>query len=293
MRGGKKSEASAEITPIKTRRISVCLVGTSPLIMHRFAFKAWQELLLPSPKKNNAERASTLKHDPLAEYQACLYKNRNPKSPTMFHIPFGMVHQSMTAAAIDIPGATRAAMERLTSIVSPDLYIYGEPRIYTCMVRNSDMARTPDVRTRPIFPRWAIPSVEIEYKVDPLSDGQIINLLGAAGVIVGLGDWRPQKGGPFGKFRLAAPDDAELKEILKTESRSAQEKAFSRPVEYDDDTSDILAWFAEETARREIDVPSSGDDRDVSDGKVAAMSRPNGKKRTAASDNRHDGERGI
>lgn len=37
----KPETTSVELQPIKTRRIIANLRGTSPLIMHRFAFKAW------------------------------------------------------------------------------------------------------------------------------------------------------------------------------------------------------------------------------------------------------------
>jgi hypothetical protein len=249
-KGGKKQQKLVmEIQPIKTRRIVAFLVGTSPLIMHRFALKAWQELLYPSPKKNSAERAASLKHDPLAEYQGCFYKNRDTHSDTLFHIPNGMPHQALAAAALDIPGTTRAAMERLTSVVNPTINLWGLPQMFMAMVRNSDQNRTPDVRTRPIFPRWAC-QIEIDYKVDPLTDAQILNLLGAAGVIVGMGDWRPQRGGSYGKFRICSPTDAEYKAIIKEGARAGQQRAFEKPLYFDEETQELMTWFLQELSRR-------------------------------------------
>lgn len=244
------------IDPIKTRRIIVNIVGTSPLIMHRFNQKAWQELLLPSGRKNQAALDAGLKHDPLTEYRGCFYRNRNPKAPTLFHVPNGMIHGALTSAALDIEGVARSKLERLTSIATPDIHLYGVPKLAMHMVRNSDMNRTPDVRTRPVFDRWAISGIAIEYKVNPLGDSQIINLFAAAGVIIGIGDWRPQKGGPFGKFRLADANDKELKELTARAGRSAQQSAYDSPDEYDDDTEELLTWFNAEISRREKDVPS-------------------------------------
>lgn len=248
----KKETVSVSIEAIKTRRITVSIVGTSPFIMHRFAMKAWQELLYPSPKKNQSERASSLKHNPLEEYRGCFYRNRDARAPALFHLPDGMFHGALSAAAIDIPGATRAAMERLTSIAGASINLFGVPHLMMSMVRNSDMNRTPDVRTRPIFPRWAC-QVTVEYKIDPLTDAQIINLLGAAGVIVGIGDWRPQKGGSYGKFRIVGADDAEYLDIVKKEGRAAQQKAYDMPAEYDEESAELLAWFTAEVLRRRQD----------------------------------------
>jgi len=253
----KKAELTTVIfDEIKTRRVIAHIVGTSPLIMHRFAFKAWQELLCPSPRKNAAERAQTLKHNPLEEYRGCFYRNRNPNAPALFHLPNGMPHQSIAAAALDIPGTTRAAMERWTQVVDINIDLYGVPQLFMAMVRNSDMNRTPDVRTRPIFPRWAC-KLEIEYKQNPLTDQNVLNLIAAAGLIVGFGDWRPQKGGPYGKYRLAEARDTEFLDIVKREARAPQQAAYDQPAYYDDDTADLMLWFTEEMARRRQDDPES------------------------------------
>jgi hypothetical protein len=123
------------------------------------------------------------------------------------------------------------------------------------MVRSSDMARTPDVRTRAYLPEWAC-SVEVEFVSSLIGETQIVNLLGAAGVITGLGDYRPQKGGNFGKFEVVAADDKRYLKVLK-QSRGPQEAALDHPSFYDDDTAELYQWFCDEVARREKVVPSS------------------------------------
>jgi hypothetical protein len=124
------------------------------------------------------------------------------------------------------------------------------------MVRNSDMNHTPDVRTRPLFPDWAC-KVTVRYVRKILSERTITNLFSAAGMIVGIGDWRGQKGGPYGAFKLVDSTDADFKRIVKTMGRAAQERAMERPVCFDTDTEELLLWFNQEVTRREQDVPSS------------------------------------
>jgi hypothetical protein len=253
-----------EIKALRTQRIIFNIVGETPLIMHRFDFKAWQELLLPSRTKNKAEREQSLKHDPIAEYRGCFYLNRNPNAPTRFHIPEGMIKGAIANAALDIPGATKASIDRLVNIGSKDIYLYGIPQIYCAMTRNSDMARTPDVRTRPIFPRWAIPNIAVDYISDVITEGSILNLASAGGMIIGMGDWRPQrKGGGFGRFRICNADDPDLKDIMKREGRAAQEQAYDKPTEYNEDTSELLSWFFAEISRREKDLPSAIADEEI------------------------------
>ena len=237
-----------EIRPIKMRTISIMLVGMTPLIMHRYAQKAWQELVYPSGRKNAAERAGTMKHDPIAEYRECFYRNRDEKAPTLFHLPDGMVTASLATAALRVPGATKTEIISLTSIAE-QIDLYGVPKLGMAMVRTGGMTRTPDVRTRAYFPQWAC-VVTLRYKTDPLTDNQMVNLLGAAGEIVGFGDWRQQKGGRYGRFRIASANDAEFKDIVAKQRRAAQQSAYDKPEAFDIDTEDLLAWFTAEVKRR-------------------------------------------
>lgn len=244
------------ILPIETKDIMFFVRGTSPLIMHRFSQKAWRELLLPGLKRNRSALEQSLKHDPLDEFRGALYLNRDPKASTLVHMPNGMFHGAMASAALDMPGAFKSQIERLVSVTSLNIHLYGVPQIFSAMVRNSDINRTPDVRTRPIFPRWAC-QVQVRFKVDPLTEAQVVNLLGAAGIIVGVGDWRPQKGGSYGRFEIVDERDAEYRDIVKTEGRKAQERAFNNPNPFDVDTDELIAWFNTEVARREKDLPSA------------------------------------
>jgi hypothetical protein len=266
-----------EIQPIKMARARVYLLGTAPLIMHRFSAKAWRELLLPSPEKNKAEKAETLKHDPLNEFRDCCYRNRDPNEPTAVHFPAGAFSKALAAAALDVPGATKSQILRLVSITTTQVNIYGVPSLGMDMVRNSDMNRTPDVRTRSYFSEWCC-SIDVEYVSTLINQTQIFNLIGAAGVIVGLGDYRPQKGGQFGKFMCVPPDDANLLRIMK-QGRAAQEAALANPSFFNEDSAELFGWFTEEVARREKVLPSASQDGSLLEQPktLAAAKRKNGK----------------
>lgn len=238
------------INEIEMTTITFCVLGTSPLIMNRFQQKAWQELLLPSARKNHAERAATLKHDPVAEFRGAAYRNRDLNSPAYTHIPNGSFKGALASAALDIPGATKAKMERLTAIVETNIDLFGIPNIFCAMVRNSDMNRTPDVRTRPIFPEWAA-KVSVRYVRSLLTERTIANLFGAAGMIVGIGDWRPQKNGSYGCWKCVPETDADFKRITAKQGRKAQEAAFATPIYFDEDTEELLTWFEKEIRVRE------------------------------------------
>lgn len=72
----KKPESTDEINIVAMRQgaATFFIVGTSPLVLNRLSEKAKRELLLPRGRKNTAERASTLKHDPRAEFADSVYR---------------------------------------------------------------------------------------------------------------------------------------------------------------------------------------------------------------------------
>jgi hypothetical protein len=244
---------------IHTRQVTFNIVGISPMIMHRFDQKAWRELLLPAPQKNRAEKAMTLKHDPVAEFRGALYLSRNPDGPTAIHVPSGSFHNALGQAAIDIPGAAKSEIKRLTTVVDETVHLYGIPLLGCHMVRNSGINGAPDVRTRPIFREWAC-SITFRFIADLVKEKQLASLMGAAGHIVGIGDWRGQKGGPFGRFRLAGPDDAEFLRITEHQGRDAQNDAIEHPQFFDQDSEELIGWFFDEAARREKAATLSGGD---------------------------------
>lgn len=251
-----KKDQEIVVQEIEMVEIQFYVLGKTPLIMNRFNQKAWHELLLPSIKKNQAELEQSLKHDPVAEFRGAVYRNRDPKEQAAIHIPNGAFHGCIASAALDMPGATKAKIERLTRIADVNINLFGLPLLFMAMVRNSDPGHTPDVRTRPIFPEWAC-KVTVRYVKKILSERAIANLFGASGLIVGIGDWRGQKGGPYGAFTLVSENDADFRRIVKGQARAAQEKALANPICFDEDTEELLAWFHEEVARREQDVPSA------------------------------------
>ena len=78
-------------------------------------------------------------------------------------------------------------------------------------------------------------------------------LLCNAGVLIGVGDGRQEKGKfSFGSFRVIGEtdDDEEWNELIAEHGRAAQIKAFNDPVYSDRDTKDLMEFFEAETERR-------------------------------------------
>lgn len=244
-------QEKSEISVIEVTRGSIDfhIVGTMPLICNRMSEKAKRELLMPKGRKNAAEKASTLKHHPIDEYRASPYTLEDDSAPTLLAGLSTWFKQAMGTAALDLPGVQRTQILRLMWVEGERVPLYGTPKLFMAITRSADIKKTPDVRTRAIVPKWAC-QITVSY-VRPLLREQVVaNLLAAAGVTAGVGDWRQEKGsGSYGQFRICPPNDAEYQAILK-QGRAAQVKAMKDAEPYDAESAELLGWFHAEVGKR-------------------------------------------
>jgi hypothetical protein len=247
----KKTETDGEIQVLKieTGSMEFCVLGRTPLILNAMSQKAKQTILLPGLKKNAAEKASTLKHSPLDEFRASAYRSKDDKSATRLLILATAFKGALRSAALDMPGAAKAQIGRLTYVNGDYVPIFGRPQLIMSVTRSADINKTPDVRTRCIVPQWAC-RVAVTFVKPILREQAVANLLAAAGIMRGVGDWRPEKGsGSYGQFALVDSDDADFVRIMKI-GRKEQDAALDDPECYDNETAELLSWYKAEAARR-------------------------------------------
>ncbi|MCA1572893.1 MAG: hypothetical protein LC798_21910 [Chloroflexi bacterium] len=243
-------EVSIQVDPVQRRTLQVAVIGTRPLILNRMSEKARRELLLPAGRKNAAQKASSLKHNPIDEFRAAPYRLTQDDAPTLLALLSTAFKGSMKTAALDLPGAAKSQIGRLVYIEHDHVPVFGIPQLLMSVTRSADMNRTPDIRTRCIVPEWAA-IVDISYVAPILNERSIVNLLAAGGVTSGVGDWRPEKGnGSYGQFELTAVDEARFSRIVTSGGREAQVAAMADPAFYDAETEDLFGWFTEEADRR-------------------------------------------
>ncbi len=249
----KQSAEEISIIEVQQGRFEVCILGKSPLILNRMSEKAARELLLPR-KKTAADKAANLKHNPPEEYRASAYKSTGANDPTRLLMLSTAFKGAMRSVATDIPGAAKAQIGRLTYVAGDYVPIYGVPKLFMSITRSADMNKTPDVRTRAIVPEWAC-RLSVTYVKPILREKDVVNLLAAAGIMRGVGDWRPEKGaGAYGQFSLVSDMDKDFVRVVKTGGRVAQDKALADPEPYDVESAELLAWFTEEAERRGFPV---------------------------------------
>lgn len=257
-RAAAKKDEEISTLQIQTETATFYIVGVTPLIENSMSAKSKQNLLFPPPKKNQAERASSLKHDPLREYRDCPYRIVDDKAPTLIGMPAVAFKAALRSAALDMPGAAKAQIGRLTFVRGELLPIWGSPKMLMSVTRSADMNKTPDIRTRCIIPQWAS-MVEVTYVVPLLKQQTVVNLFGAAGLIRGVGDWRAEKGsGTFGQFEIVNEDDERWHEIVAAGGRAEQARALRHPTFYDIETAELYSWFTDEVKRRGFNTGEDG-----------------------------------
>lgn len=252
----KTATNSEAVTIIEVEKATMDfhILGTSPIILNRMSQKAMHELLMPKGRKTAADKASSLKHNPAQEFRDSPYVIRDEKSPAMLGVLATSFKRAMGTAALDMPGAKKAQILRLIYVEGELIPIYGTPRLFMAVTRSADINKTPDVRTRAILPEWAC-KVSVTFTRPLMRETAIANLLAAAGINSGIGDWRQEKGsGSYGAFKIVSPYDKDYQRIIKTQGRAAQQEALDNPVAYDDETSEMLAWFDVEVSRRGFKV---------------------------------------
>lgn len=245
-----KKKEEMQIVEITTEQFSCCILGKTPLIMNRMSEKVKQELLFPKGRKTAAEKRNSLKHNPIQEFKDAPYRIENENSPTyLAHLATAFKH-AIAGAAVDIPGSTKAQIGRSLWIEGEKIPIYGIPRMFMAVTRSADMNKTPDVRTRCIVPEWA-GIITLNIVTPTLKANAVTSLLAAAGLIQGIGDWRPGKGsGNYGQFQVVDQNDSKFQEIMKTGGRAAQIQAMQQAEPYDRETEELFTWYNEEIIRR-------------------------------------------
>jgi hypothetical protein len=184
--------STIQLQPLNLKRIAFTLVGDSPLIVHAWSEKAKKAMLDKQMKRAQKGREAK---DPEADYEACFYRFDSGA--------YGFPTVGLKAAMVSACRFVDAKMTVARGAFHIDgdlLELMGTPRPREDMVRVG--SGTADIRYRPEFPEWRMP-VEIKFNADVFSAEQLANLLNVAGFGVGIGEWRPERNGSFGRFHVA------------------------------------------------------------------------------------------
>lgn len=200
--------AQIQIDQIAAETLAVPILGTTPLIVHRFSEKAKRQMLDAMQGRKTPKESK----NPEAEYESAFYRLKDGR----YGFPVGAFKQATVGAARFYPrnAVTMTALKQFMFIrgeVGTDgiglAHIDGEPRMREDVVRVGRGGT--DLRYRPEFPEWST-TLEVTYVTSALTRNSVLSLIDAGGMGVGVGEWRPEKDGDFGTFRVDPTRDVEV-----------------------------------------------------------------------------------
>ena len=246
----KKTNDSISIPVIKQGTIKLRLIGQTPMYFNSMSSKAKRDLLVGAGRKTAAEKKE-IKHNPEQEFIDSMHTQM--KGDTLLCFPAAGVKGAMATAALETAGVNKTSVNRLIFLPQTNINIWGKPYLKIDVVRSADMNRTPDMRTRAYLPNWCA-EVEIRFATPNFSAMSISSLVQNAGQLVGLGDFRQEKGrGSFGTFTIAGEDLGDHKAFwdeMMEEGRAVQELARDNPECADEETAELMQFLQEERFRR-------------------------------------------
>lgn len=189
----KPLDAPISIPQLNLQTLRVKLIGDSPLITHRWSDEAKRLILGRQMKK-----AATAKQarDPKAEYESSLYAH--PEGGHGF--PVAAFKRAIVDAASFAQDVTKVVLRGAVHPVGEFVKIKGSPQMREDTVRLAG-GGSSDLRYRAEFSEWSA-ELTLQFNAGVLSQEQVVALLDLAGFSIGIGDWRPQKNGSFGRFHV-------------------------------------------------------------------------------------------
>lgn len=218
----KKSTSEVlEIRPVEIERVNITIVGDSPLIVHAWSEKAKRQMLEAQMKVTKTKGRDP--KNPVEDFIESMYwVTDKPSEPTWDAFEdavaagakWGFPALAIKQAAISGGFRSGALKDKVSSkgAFFIDGIQVGGDRLAVIEgdtpVMREDMVRvgmgTADIRYRGEFRNWhAILTVSFN-KNGPMTLEQIVNLINLGGYTVGIGEWRPEKGGMNGMFHVAA-----------------------------------------------------------------------------------------
>lgn len=185
------------LKPIRRVKMSFGIVGTSPLVTHKWSEKAKREM---REKQGGKKTRSREARDPAAEAKAATYVTDDGD----YGIPAMALKKAIVGAAHKDIGIEKTLVRKALFLMCDDsnmvIKISSDPPI----VREDQVrvgAGSADMRYRPEFRNWSC-RVDLEVDAELLTDEDILSLVDRAGFGVGICEMRPEKGGEFGRFSI-------------------------------------------------------------------------------------------
>jgi|SRR5262245_20647134 len=203
--------------PSKLMHFHLWLVGETPLIVHAWSQKAKLAMLSDQVKATKSGRE---KRDPVADYEASLYEMGDGN----YGFPAMGIKNAIVSAAHKDRGVPRSQVERALWVDAdmvrvmpamagaicdmPLVRIYGSaPEMREDMVRiGAGLNKKANLAYRAQFTDWAI-RISGRLNASILSTDALGFLITESGMSAGIGEWRNERKGFFGAYRIATAEE--------------------------------------------------------------------------------------
>lgn len=212
----KKATEVIEIRPIEIKKVTVRVVGDTPLIMHAWSEKAKRMML--EAQMGIAKGKKKEVKNPADDFIRSMYwLTPMPEDGTMesfqeaiangarFGFPVTAFKQAAISAAYRMGWAKDKMSMRGAFYIDSDENGMIEIHSDTPEMRE-DMVKvgmgTADIRYRGEFKNWYA-DLTISYNANgQYSLENIVNIINAGGYVCGVGEWRPERDGQNGMFHV-------------------------------------------------------------------------------------------
>lgn len=194
------NEIKIQIPAPNIQLLRVKIVGTTPLIFHKWDEKAIK--MIEDKQQKKATKGREVRN-PVEEYKNSFYYDAHGN----IAFPARNIKQAIVGSARFLPDVKM-------TILRGAIFIKGDeegmiPVKYKNQVMRKDMVTVgmgaADIRYRGELQGWSMTFIA-EYDADIMSAEQVLNLVQRAGLSQGLGEWRPEKNGDNGMFTLNMDD---------------------------------------------------------------------------------------
>lgn len=212
-----KKEVQIIIPEIKILTTEIRIVGTSPLVVHKFSEKARKMMLEKQMKtaKSNGKEAK----NPVEDFMQSLYW-LTPMPEEYTEEAFERAITDGARFGFPATGVKQAAVSAAyrSGLSKDKVSIFGAFHIDADLleiqgvtpVMREDTVRlatgVADIRFRPEFPVGWFMIVPIKYNASLFSLEQIVTFINLGGFAVGIGENRIEKGGQWGAFAVATEE---------------------------------------------------------------------------------------
>ena len=207
-----------EIKPLEIKKVTLRIVGDTPLIMHAWSEKAKRMMLEAQMGISKGKKKEP--KNPIEDFINSMYwLSGKPEESTeeafeaaiangaRFGFPVTAIKQAAISAAYRMGWVKDKVSLKGVFFIDSDsndmIEIFSDAPIM-----REDMVKvgmgTADIRYRGEFRNWSA-NLTISYNANgAYSLERIVNIINAGGYVCGVGEWRPERDGQNGMFHVAA-----------------------------------------------------------------------------------------